>query len=99
MFVGLKESFEVKFNDSMWAELCLNLWFESDLVFLWYYWVRIVLKATAEKQSFKQSFPNINLKMCHWKTVQESIAKLWIVISNQMIKYQLLPTFSSQSKT
>ena len=27
--------------------------------------------------------------------IQKSIAELWTVISDQMIKYQFLPTFSS----
>ena len=40
----------------------------------------VALKATAHKQSSKQS------KV----TVQKSIAEFWTVISNQMIKYQLL---------
>ena len=31
--LGSKESLQVKFNDGIWAELCLKLWFESN----WYF--------------------------------------------------------------
>ena len=31
--LGSKESLEMKFKDSIYAELCLKLWFESD----WYF--------------------------------------------------------------
>ena len=43
-------------------------------------------RGTAQKQSFKQSLPNCQFEKV---TVQKSIAELWPVISDQMIKYQL----------
>ena len=53
--LGSKESSGVKFKNGICAELCLKLWFESD----WYVYiitdrVRMVLKATIQKQSSKQ---------------------------------------------
>ena len=45
----------------------------------------MVLKATTEKLSSRQSLLKANLK----KAVQKYTAKLWTVISNQVIKYQL----------
>ena len=47
--LGSKESLEVKFKEGIWAELCLNLWFEN----------RMVLKATLQKESPKQSLPKV----------------------------------------
>ena len=32
--LGSKERLGVKFKDGICAELCLKLWFESDLVFM-----------------------------------------------------------------
>ena len=55
--LGSKQSLVVKFKDGILAELCLKLWFESDLIFLKYYWVRVVSKANVQKQSYKQSLP------------------------------------------
>ena len=51
--VGLKESLAVKFKDGTYAKLCLKLLFESGRSVLWYYWVRMVLKVTVQKQSSK----------------------------------------------
>ena len=32
--LGSKEKLRVKFKDGIWAELCLKIWFESDIAFL-----------------------------------------------------------------
>ena len=53
----------------------------------------MVLKATVQKQSSKQSLPKVSLKKI---AVQKSIAKHWTVISNQIIKYQLPHTRNDQ---
>ena len=56
--IGSKESLGVKFKDRLRTELFKALvW--KHIVF---YWVKIVLKATFQKQSSKQSFPKVSLK-------------------------------------
>ena len=46
----------------------------------------MVLKATVQKQSSKQSFLKVRLKK---QLFLKSIAELWAVIPNQVIKYSL----------
>ena len=55
---GSKESLRVEFKDGICAELCLELWFESH----WYFCNISVWKATAQKQSSKQSLSKVRLK-------------------------------------
>ena len=59
--LGSKETLELKFKDDTSAKLCLKLWFESDY-FLQYYWVRMILEATVQKQRFKQPLPKVSLR-------------------------------------
>ena len=53
-----KRKHEVTFKESICAELCLKLCLKRP-VFLWSYWVRMVLKATVQKESSEQSLPKV----------------------------------------
>ena len=73
----------IKFKDDICNELCLKFWFESDWHFCNITESRWFLKSTVQKQSLKQSLPKVSLKKV---TVPKSIAELWTLISNQLIK-------------
>ena len=46
----------------------------------------MIFKTDCPETDFKQSLPKFSLKKV---TVQKPIPEIWIIISNQMIKYQL----------
>ena len=66
--------------------MCLKLWFESNWHFCNITESGCFLKSIVQKQSSKQSLPQVSLKKV---TFQNSIAELWTLTSNQMIPYQL----------
>ena len=84
-YYQIRNKLGIKFKDDIYAELCLNLWFENNWHFLnvtesgWF------LESTVQKQSSKQSLSKVSLKK---ETVQKSTAEFWTVISNEMIKHQ-----------
>ena len=59
--LGSKENLAIKFKDGICADLCLNLWFESDIVIFVILRVIMVLKATVQKESSKPSLPQVKL--------------------------------------
>ena len=56
--LGSKESVGVRFKEGICAELCLKLWSERDWHFV-ILQVTMVLKATLQKESSKQSLPKV----------------------------------------
>ena len=78
-----KESMGIKFKDGIWNKLCLKLWFKSDCFFC-----NMTESGLFYKRLSRIKVPSNHFLKLIWKrTVQKSIAELWTVIPNQMIKY------------
>ena len=58
----------------------------TRLAFLYYYWVRMVLKATVQKQSSKQScqFEKVIIPEVHWRTLDSYPIK-WLSIRSLIL--------------
>ena len=85
----LRKRLGTKFKDGICADLHLKFWLECEWYFCSISESGQFLKSIVQEQISKQSLPKVSLKKV---TIQNSIAELWTVISNQMINYHLLDT-------